>query len=260
MQNTWNTTLLGLFRGTADVFGCELYPWLSSNQTLDLHAESANLDALGQAFGADDSTALITIGQAFNSGADCPIDSTPKPKHCKTPQTFPGYEVMRSMNLLQPVKGSGGVLQYSYYGMLGYAGHYQYPQATIRRNLAALSNITRELQHLAGVFLQPRVALQCGGPAVHTRLFRESNVQAALFASLANDAGTTAASASTLVVINGAHVSSTVRFASGGAGAAALLTLEMAPWGVAIVEIKDASHPRCHAAGSQRKAQRHIIK
>lgn len=152
-------------------------------------------------------------------------------------------------NLLQPVKGSGGVLQYSYYGMLGYAGHYRYPKATISHNLAALSNITRELQELAGVFQRTRVTLRCGGPAVHTRLFRESNVQAALFGSLANDTGTfatTAGTAATLVVINAANMPSTVQFDSGATGAVAPLTLLLAPWGVAIVQVKNSSHPRCH--------------
>ena len=62
VQNTANATLLGLFRGSADVLGCELYPWLSSNKTRDLRLESASLDALGQAFGADDDTALLTVG------------------------------------------------------------------------------------------------------------------------------------------------------------------------------------------------------
>ena len=70
-----------------------------------------------QAFAGDEEVASCTVFQIFSWA---PFDCKKAPPKCS--DTWPPYEVMRAMAFLQPVRGSGGLLQYAYYALFGYPG------------------------------------------------------------------------------------------------------------------------------------------
>ena len=55
--------------------------------------------------------------------------------------TMPPFEVMRAMSVLQLIKGTGGVVQYAYYGLFGYPSKTDYPPDVVQKNLDHLARI-----------------------------------------------------------------------------------------------------------------------
>ena len=54
---------------------------------------------------------------------------------------MPPFEVMRAMSVLQLIKGTGGVVQYAYYGLFGYPSKTDYPPDVVQKNLDHLARI-----------------------------------------------------------------------------------------------------------------------
>ena len=54
---------------------------------------------------------------------------------------MPPFEVMRAMSVLQLIKGTGGVVQYAYYGLFGYPSKTDYPLDVVQKNLDHLARI-----------------------------------------------------------------------------------------------------------------------
>ena len=128
------------------------------------------------------------------------------------------------MSLLQPILGSGGVIQYSYYGQFdcnssaGCEGP-AFSADEVAANLAAMREVGLELQSLATrLFLRPtRTPLACDSPFVHAATFE--------------DAGS---GAKTLLAVNGAGTPGRVNCSGLGLG------LAVGAWGVAIVDLDGA--------------------
>ena len=60
---------------------------------------------------------------------------------------MPPFEVMRAMSVLQLIKGTGGVVQYAYYGLFGYPSKTDYPPDVVQKNLDHLARIGQVRQY-----------------------------------------------------------------------------------------------------------------
>eukprot|EP00729_Bicosta_minor_P022559 gene22559-7986_t len=97
------------YRNLSSVLGHDPYPWMNSTKTKNLIYEEIKLQQLAAAFGADADRALLTVSQNFNIGQ---FDCYETPANCY--DTEPPFAVKLAASFLQPVMGSGGVLQFSY--------------------------------------------------------------------------------------------------------------------------------------------------
>ena len=145
LENTGNTARLEEYRNTSTLFGVDPYPWFNASLTTSIHAETAEIDGLINAFAGDDGVATCTVAQIFSWG---PVDCQTDPDRCEWP--FPPYEVMRAMAFVQPVRGSGGVIQYAYYSLFGFRKQSK-PRTdpVVAARLAALTKLNIEYSSFA---------------------------------------------------------------------------------------------------------------
>jgi hypothetical protein len=214
VEDSGNTAELKLFRNTSCLFGVDPYPWTNASDTVDLHTEAEELDGLAAAFKSDPEIGLCTVSQAFDWGADC--GDGKHPQHCGS--TMPPYEVMRAMSMLQLLKGSGGIIQYAYYGLFGYPGPL-YPRRVVTTNLANLAKIGQELRYMSGSVALPAVAhtqIACNGTNVHAAVFQQNETRGVV------------------VVVNAGATKSAIELTN---GTAVVLELELPAWGIATADV-----------------------
>ena len=232
LENTGNTARLKEYRNTSTLFGVDPYPWFNASLTTNIHAETAEIDGLINAFAGDDGVATCTVAQIFSWG---PVDCQKDPDRCEWP--FPPYEVMRAMAFVQPVRGSGGIIQYAYYSLFGFRKQSKPrtdPVVAVR--LAALTKLNIEYSRFATAeFLarpeQRTVLNVTGGP---TTPAGDAIVWATVFKC---DKGCTVAG--TVIVVNGGSGAATVSVALPQGGNR---SVQLQPWGVFTQRLKTPVH------------------
>jgi hypothetical protein len=222
-----STTRLRAYRNTSTLFGTDPYPWLNATLTLDIQSEAGEIDKLLAAWPGDDGVGYCTVFQIFSQG---PFECAKDPAHCWD-RTWPPYDVMRAMAFLQPVRGSGGLLQYAYYAQFGYPGK-MLPRTdpAVAARLSVLAKLGLELRAFADrEFLGTRTVLEVtGGPTT-------PGGQATQWAALFHCDG--CSTAGTLVVVNGNSKPATVQV--GGLARKKSVTLEA--WGVLTEQLPDSA-------------------
>ena len=222
-----STTRLRAYRNTSTLFGTDPYPWLNATLTLDIQSAAGEIDKLLAAWPGDDGVGYCTVFQIFSQG---PFECAKDPAHCWD-RTWPPYDVMRAMAFLQPVRGSGGLLQYAYYAQFGYPGK-MLPRTdpAVAARLSVLAKLGLELRAFADrEFLGTRTMLEVtGGPTT-------PGGQATQWAALFHCDG--CSTAGTLVVVNGNSKPATVQV--GGLARKKSVTLEA--WGVLTEQLPDSA-------------------
>ena len=236
LENTGDSARLKEYRNTSTLFGVDPYPWYNASLTKNIYAEVEEIDGLVAAFAGDDGVASCTVSQIFSWG---PVDCKAYPDRCDWP--FPPYDVMRAMAFAQPVRGSGGLIQYAYYSLFGFRNQSK-PRTdpAVAARLAALTKLGLELSSFAAAeFLarpeQRTVLSVTGGPSTPAG---DATVWATLFKC---DRGCT--EAGTVIVVNGNSLAATVSVAL-PQGANRSLQLQLQPWGVFAQRLENPVHTR----------------
>jgi hypothetical protein len=221
-----NTTRLRAYRNTSTLFGTDPYPWLNSTLTLDIQKEAGEIDNLLVAWPGDDGVAYCTVFQIYSQG---PFECAKNPSDCWD-RTWPPYAVMRAMAFLQPVRGSGGLLQYAYYAQFGYPGK-MLPRTDpgVAARLSVLAKLGLELRAFADrEFLGTRTVLEVTGGLT-------SDGQATQWAALFHCDG--CSTGGTLVVVNGNSKAVTVQVG----GLAEKKSVMLKSWGVVTEKLENSA-------------------
>ena len=228
-----------------DADGVDSYPFINTTVTTNLTNELDQLDALHAAFGKDPTMGLVTVSQAFDKGAECATEAPHCPSYCCGGQ-MPSYATMRAMSMLHMVRGSGGLLQWTYCKSPHSHSGCDVPSAVRQGKRNALRRIGLEVRNLSSVFLRPsRIDCLCS----------ESNVLAALF-----EEGRVGNGGGTVVAVNVASVATTAlhckcQSPSADAGGRDVKLLPLPPWGVVTQTLPRSDEarqtrqlPPCHGA------------
>ena len=242
VENTGNTARLKEYRNTSTLFGVDPYPWYNASLTTNIYAEVDEIDGLVAALAGDGGVASCTVSQIFSWG---PVDCQKDPDRCDWP--FPPHEVMRAMAFVQPVRGSGGVIQYAYYSLFGFRNQSK-PRTdpVVSARLAALTKLNRELSSFAAAeFLarpEQRTVLDVTGAP--TTPAGGATVWATLFKC---DKGCT--ETGTIIVVNGHSLAVTVAVALPRGGGN--LSVKLGPWDVFAKRLNETPRRRRRPADAQ---------
>lgn len=232
-----DTTYHANVRNISTSLGSDAYPWRNSTLTSNLSSEVTRLRYNQAAWSGDDGRASINVAQLWNIAAD---KASCKKDHVSATcaYTEPPLAVKLAMSFLQPVLGTGGIIQYAYYYV--FEGGNALHTASVPRRLSDLKTVGQALRSSMPIFhakrCDERLKLL---PSTHAGQNLLPSGVDNIFASLSElqsaDSGGTQGKLA-LIVVNAQAINASVT--ANIEGYAKDLILLLGPWEVAIRNLK----------------------